>query len=321
MNPPLVSILVLSYNRREEILDCLASLGRQTYPATEIVVLDNGSKDGSAEAVAEAYPEVRLIRLPYNSGAWAGRDIAIANTQGEYLFMIDSDAVAPPDAIAQLVAKMESDPLLGIVQPMIQDLHTDTVYSMGFGREAARHECYRWQFHGCAALIRREAYRRAGGFPRHYLVAGGEAYLSIPMLDAGYAILYWPEVAVRHALSPKERIKAQRLLYSNLHRMLNNATFNPYLGRVWLDFGWKLLRYTGDAARLGYFGDILPGLAKHVGEFFHTLRHRRRPVSPQTQNRIDYLMVHPVGDRASYRAINDERSYFAERRRMVVSAS
>ncbi|MDP0501749.1 MAG: glycosyltransferase family 2 protein [Verrucomicrobiota bacterium JB022] len=318
MNDPLVSIIVLSFNRKEEILDCLASLEQQTYARTETIVLDNGSKDGSAEAVAERFPHVRLIRMPHNFGAWGPRDMAIWNSTGDYIFMIDSDAVAPADALEKLVAKMEAERSIGILQPMIKDLHSETVYSMGFGREEAKEPCFRWQFHGCAALIRREAYFKAGGFPHHYLVAGGEAYLAIPVLDAGYDVYYWPEVHVRHALSPKERVKSHRLLMSNLHRMQNNATYNPYLGRVWLDFAWKLVRYAKDATANGYFKELLPGLALHVKEFFHTLRHLRRPIAPQTQNLIDYLMVHRVTERAEYERINRERSYFAGRRRYAL---
>ncbi|KAF0096308.1 MAG: glycosyltransferase [Puniceicoccaceae bacterium 5H] len=321
MSQPLVSIIVLSFNRKEEILDCLESLRKQTYARTETIVLDNGSKDGSAEAVAEHYPAAKLIRMPHNFGAWGARDIAICNSEGAYIFMIDSDAVAPEDALEKLVEKMERERSIGILQPMIKDLHTETVYSMGFGREAATEPCFRWQFHGCAALIRREAYFKAGGFPHHYLVAGGEAYLAIPVIDAGYEVYYWPEVHVRHALSPKERVKSHRLLMSNLHRMQNNATYNPYIGRVWLDFAWKLLRYTKDATSSGYFKDLIPGLALHVKEFFHTLCHLRRPISPQSQNLIDYLMVNRVTDRASYQRINRDRSYFASRRRFALSAS
>lgn len=164
MSEPLVSAIVLSFNRKEETLECLQSLREQLYPKLQIVVVDNGSKDESTIAISKDFPEVRLIRLPHNFGAWGARDIAIWNSEGELIFMIDSDAVCLPDAISGLVSRIEAEPECGIVQPMIMDLATNTVYNMGFGLENSNREFYRWQFHGCAALIRRSAYMEAGVF-------------------------------------------------------------------------------------------------------------------------------------------------------------
>lgn len=310
---PLISNIVLSYNRREETLECLRSLRRQTWTNTETIVLDNGSGDGSADAIAEAFPEVFLIRMPCNYGAWHARDIAIQNSHGKYLFMIDSDAVAPEDALEQLLTRIELEPELGIIQPRILDQGTNATYDMGFGRDRSDESFYRWQFHGCAALLRRRAYDAAGGFPHHYLVAGGEAYLAIPMIDAGYRILYYPKVSVRHALSPKERIPRQRLLMSNLHRMQNNASFNPYLGRVWLDLFWKVGLYTAKALRRGYVRTLPWDVSIHFVRFLRTLRRWRRPIRPETQNLIDYLMSHQVSSREEYERIDSTRTHFAKR--------
>jgi GT2 family glycosyltransferase len=304
MKQGLVSAIVLSFNRKEETLACLAALEGQSYERVEIVVVDNGSVDGSADAIAAEFPEVRLIRLPENLGAWGPRDTAIANSEGEYIFMIDNDAVCDADAVEKLVARMEESDQIGIVQPRITDLDGVTVYDMGFGRDKADFEFYRWQFHGCAALIRREAYDWAGGFPHHYHVAGGEGYLSVPMIGAGFRILYHPEVTIRHELSPKERIPRQRFLMSNLHRMQNTATFNPSLARVFIDFAWKLLFFAIGCVRNGYLGMLPTGLCLHVAEFVRTLRFHRRPISRQAQRLVDYLCQHQVRTSEDYEDVD-----------------
>ena len=121
MTPPssLVSAVVLSWNRREETLACLAALERQTYAPMEIVVLENGSDDESAEAIREEFPDVALLRMPRNYGDWQGWDIAAANCRGKYMLEIDSDAELEADAVEKLVARMEAEPELAVAQPRI----------------------------------------------------------------------------------------------------------------------------------------------------------------------------------------------------------
>ncbi len=294
MKQGLVSAIVLSFNRKEETLACLAALEGQSYERVEIVVVDNGSVDGSADAIAAEFPEAQLIRLPENLGAWGPRDTAIANSEGEYVFMIDNDALCDSDAVERLVRRIQAEPEVGIVQPRITDLDGSITYNMGFGRDKTDFEFYRWQFHGCAALIRREAYDKAGGFPHHYFVAGGEGYLSVPVLGAGYRILYYPDVTIRHELSPKERIPRQRFLMSNLHRMQNLASFNPFIARVWIDFFWKTTYFVIGCVRLGYLSSIPSGFWLHCSEFVKTLIKYRRPISREAQRRVDYLAIHQV---------------------------
>ena len=74
-----VTVVVLSWNGREDTLACLGSLAAATYPSVEVLVVDNGSSDGSADAVAAAYPDVALVRLDTNLGFAGGMNVGIAD--------------------------------------------------------------------------------------------------------------------------------------------------------------------------------------------------------------------------------------------------
>lgn len=310
MNTPLVSAIVLSFNRREETLACLTALHGQTYPALEVVVLDNASTDGSPEAIAHQFPGVRLIRMPRNYGDWEGRDIAARNCGGQYLFILDSDAVVEPDCIEQLVARAEAEPELAVVQPRIADAASGEPYNMGFGRARTDREFYRHSFHGCAALIRTGPFLEAGGFP-HYLLGGGENGLAFRLLDQGYRILYYPAVTVRHALSALERVPHQRYLLQSVQRLRALVSSYPGIARLLVESGWKLAVYAVGACRRRFVLHLPFDIASHVGAIARALRERRR-VRDETLHLIDYLIAHRVTDASAYLAIDTSRGYFLD---------
>ena len=117
-NSNLVSAIVLSYNRKEETLRCLGSL-----------LLDNGSKDGSDDAVAESFPKVTLIRMPKNYGDWEGRDIGLRNCHGNYIVCIDNDAVLDPTVIKTMIKYMQEDNCLAVIEPAVVDPDSGNTYS------------------------------------------------------------------------------------------------------------------------------------------------------------------------------------------------
>src|SRR4051812_47614103 len=105
---PELSVLICTYNREKQVQDLLATL-----PATlerlgvpsEIVVVDDGSADGTAEAVAAAAPEATVFRHARNRGASAARNTAARLARGEWLFFLDDDASVDEPALAALWAR------------------------------------------------------------------------------------------------------------------------------------------------------------------------------------------------------------------------
>jgi len=114
---PLATVLVLSYNGRHYLDACLQSVLDQdfSHEKYEILVVDNGSTDGSPDYVATHYPQVRLLRHGRNLGVDAGLNQALAHTQGQYLAYLSQDVVAHRHWLSALVEAMRSDPLARLV--------------------------------------------------------------------------------------------------------------------------------------------------------------------------------------------------------------
>jgi GT2 family glycosyltransferase len=111
-----VAIVILCWNSRQYLPDCIESVLAQTYPAIELLISDNASSDGSPEYVKEHFPGIRLIENACNLGYAAGHNRAIVLTQGEYVLLLNPDVRLQPDYVARLVEAMDADRRIGIMQ-------------------------------------------------------------------------------------------------------------------------------------------------------------------------------------------------------------
>jgi GT2 family glycosyltransferase len=115
-----VSVVIVSWNARQYLVQCLESLSRETWRGRmEITVVDNASSDGSAEAVASKFPHVRLIRNSTNLGFAAANNLGLAASTGQYVCLINSDVKVLPDCINHLVDYCEAHPGVGLVGPLV----------------------------------------------------------------------------------------------------------------------------------------------------------------------------------------------------------
>jgi GT2 family glycosyltransferase len=128
-----LSVIVVNWNLRDELAACLDSLRLQTHDDVEVIVVDNGSHDGSAELVRSQYPECKLLSETENLGFAEGCNRGIAVATGEWLAMLNNDAVADPHWAAELVRAAESGPpQLGMLQSlMLFKERPDTINSTG----------------------------------------------------------------------------------------------------------------------------------------------------------------------------------------------
>jgi GT2 family glycosyltransferase len=116
---PDVSVIVVAHDVREEVLVCLASVERHAAPAThELFLVDNGSGDGTAEAVESAFPAAQVVRLPENVGV-AARNEGLRRARGRLRMFLDSDARLTPGALPELVAYLDAHPEAGLVGPRL----------------------------------------------------------------------------------------------------------------------------------------------------------------------------------------------------------
>ena len=100
---PAVSIIVVSYNTREMTLDCLRSVFAETRTPFELIVVDNASPDGSAEAIAAAFPDIRLIASRENLGFAPANNMAVREARADLVLLLNPDTVVLDGAIDRLI--------------------------------------------------------------------------------------------------------------------------------------------------------------------------------------------------------------------------
>src|SRR3989344_8937104 len=120
MENRLVSIVVVTRNRKADLFDCLTSLHKQTYKNIEIIVVDNASDEIQEDFVKKYFPEIIVVRSRINLGGAGGRNLGIKFTKGEFLLFIDDDAVADDKLVEELLISI-SHKKAGVVQPKIYD--------------------------------------------------------------------------------------------------------------------------------------------------------------------------------------------------------
>src|SRR5690348_12324408 len=123
-----ISVIIPLYNRREEIRRAIASALRQSHAPYEVVVVDDGSRDGSAEAVAALGDKrIRLLRHERNQGASAARNTGIAAAEGEWIALLDSDDEWAPEKLARQLETLRTAndvPAAGVSGYVIRDYRT-----------------------------------------------------------------------------------------------------------------------------------------------------------------------------------------------------
>jgi GT2 family glycosyltransferase len=127
-----LSIIIVSHNTRSDLENCLRSLHQHPPDLScEILVVDNASRDGSADAVRARWPRVRTVALDTNIGFARANNVGIRQTAGELVLLLNSDTIVPPGAIDRLVAAMRELPQASVVGPRIVDAEGRPELSFG----------------------------------------------------------------------------------------------------------------------------------------------------------------------------------------------
>jgi N-acetylglucosaminyl-diphospho-decaprenol L-rhamnosyltransferase len=219
-----VAGVVVNYNARDHLLGCVGSLLSQGVEA--VVVVDNGSTDGSEAALAEAFPEAKWASTGSNIGYGAAANHGAAVVSHDYLLVCNPDVVLSPGAVEALVGLLERRPEVAVVGPLIVDAagrlypsarrFPDLLEAFGHGIVgqfwpgnpfSRRYTMAEWD-HAGARLVdwvsgscfvaRREAWEAVGGFDSSYFMYMEDVDLCWRLREAGWEVAYEPRARVTH---------------------------------------------------------------------------------------------------------------------------
>ncbi len=209
----LVSIIIVTFNRRRYLRELLLSLEKQDYENYEIIIVDNGSQDGTEKLFESEFKneKIKYLRQNTNKGASAGRNIAINESKGGIIIGLDDDVeIVEKDAVSKIVDKLINDESIGVLAFKIVDYFNKRLQKAAFPMRdkmvSHRQEFETSWFIAAGCAMRRDVFKEVGVYGNFSYKGNEEIDLSYRILDAGYRILYFPSVTVLHKKKQDEKI-------------------------------------------------------------------------------------------------------------------
>lgn len=215
MKSPKVSIIVVNFNGGQKTLDCLECLKKLDYPNYEVFVIDNGSNDGTEKSIL-SYKEFEFIFNKENLGLTKAMNIGIKNSSGEYILMIDQDAIIEKDFLKKMMQVILKNEKFGAVFPKVYFFNHPNVFNhcgstissitgktkvRGFNEEDVGKFEKQVEVDyapGTTLLLRRDALEKVGLMDEDYFVYYADADLCFKLRKAGYKIIYTPTTKSWH---------------------------------------------------------------------------------------------------------------------------
>ena len=257
-----VTVIIPNFNGKHFMVDCMEALEKQTFRDFEILVVDNGSSDGSVPFLREKWPDVRLIALPENTGFSGAVNIGIRSCTTPYVILLNNDTKVEPDYVGELVRMIRSsDRIFSVSSKMLQmydpefmddagDLFmlTGWAFQRGVSRSAELYDKPCRVFTACAgaAIYRRDVFDEIGVFDEMHFAYLEDIDVGYRARIAGYENWYCPTAVVHHVGSGtsgsqyndfKVKLAARNsiyLVYKNMPLLQYIVNFIP------LQLGWYL---------------------------------------------------------------------------------
>jgi len=291
LSSPLVYAVIPNWNRREDTLACLNSLRGLDYPNLRLIVVDNGSSDGTAAAVARLFPDVELIVHADNRGFAAGCNAGIRQAlarNADFVFLINNDTHLDPAALKNMLAL--TGPAVGMIAPKIYYAadptriwsvggrrHSLTIEKTGDGRgqrDEGQWDCVmeRDYLMGCALLLSRQCLMTVGLFDERFFMYYEDSDLSLRARQAGFKLLLAPQAKVWHHValssggsdSPGERYwmaRSSMLFFSKHVRGLRWLIVLPYRSASAIKTVLRLVWRSKAASAWAYLRGLRDGVA------------------------------------------------------------
>jgi GT2 family glycosyltransferase len=253
---PGIAVILVNWNSYDVTRDCLDSLRKVQYPNYKVIVVDNGSVDGSGQRLQTEYPEIVVLYTGKNLGFTGGNNTGFRfsiENGFDYSMMLNNDTFVEPDFLGHLVKQMEENRNIGAIQPRIY-LHPNRsllwnggsyynrllgfAYTKGESREAKKEHLVLKKVDwvtGCAFFVRNSILQDIGLLAENMFIYSEDVDLSFRIREKGYDLFYEPASVVYHIAgsSNKNKVKGREGYLNPIVHYLNQRN------RIWL-----LKRYT-----------------------------------------------------------------------------
>ncbi|MCA9946337.1 MAG: glycosyltransferase family 2 protein [Anaerolineales bacterium] len=305
---PDLSIIIVSWNVRELLQNCLRSVFARKGLILQVVVVDSASTDGSAEMVAENFPQVELVACRENVGFPGGNNLGLERANGRFVLLLNPDTIVHGDALAKMVSYLEQKPKVGVVGPQLLNedgsvqssrrrfptLRTaffESTWLQPYAPQAVLDDYYardiddeetavvEWVMGACL-MTRQEVVAQVGGLDEAYFMYSEELDYCRRIHEAGWQVVYYPQAKVTH-FSGKSSEQAVTQRHINFNRA-KLRYFRKYHGRLAAgllrlfllkSYGWQLAL----EAIKGAVGHKRPLRWQRVKAYWMVLRSGLRP--------------------------------------------
>ncbi len=216
MEKDLVSVIFPTMNRKEDLIKCIKSIKEGSHKKVEIVVADNGSVDGSPEAIRKLFPDVVLLASKYNLGSPIAINNCIRKAKGEFIFRLDDDVIVAKDTIERMLKVLKSDKKIGAVGCIFYFTERPTIIrsagikidmflgrTIVYGREEEDHGQFEGNIQreavgGGCLLVRKSIYEEIGLFNESYFLCYEDLDWCLKLKKAGYKLIVVGKAKLYH---------------------------------------------------------------------------------------------------------------------------
>ena len=230
---PLVSIIIVNYNGLSLLKECFESLKKVNYPNFEIILVDNGSSDGSVDFIKKYYPKTIFLELGENLGFALPNNKGVKKSNGTYLLFLNNDTIVSENFVSELVNIMELDKDVGIAQSLLLtkngqiDSSGDFMDSLGIcfnSKKKVKEVSEIFSAKGASMIIRRKLFEKLDGFDEKFFLTFEDVDLGWRSQILGYKVVVIPSSIVYHIGN------------KTINRIKKQVTFHGYKNQISMKF-------------------------------------------------------------------------------------
>lgn len=293
MNEKMISIVVLTYNRKDEIKRNLSELKKINYSPLEIIVVDNCSEIPVRSFIDDE--TINIVRMPQNLGV-AGRNEGVKVARGEIVVTLDDDVFGFNDQAITELNRIFQDSTIGAVNFKVIDDLTENQVNWCHKRKVEEYGDQTFdtvEISEGAIAFRREAITEAGLYPEYFFISHEGPDLALRIMNLGYRVIYYPKIVVRHSHAVAGRPGWRRYYYDTRNQIWLLARLFP------ISIGWrKAIIGLGAmfvyALRDGYFLYWVKGVRDGLGGVRRAYKDRTN-INAETWQRYKAIQKHNAG--------------------------